>query len=211
MPIFVTVAARFFLKEPCGYFQSLIVMVTVIGIIFTCKVPSRLAGRQVVYTLENIYGMVAAVASLLFSTCRFIVIRKVKSVHHSVIMFNFGWVAVVETVILTAIVGDFKYHNCGLQSLYIILLGIFSYAGQTLLTMALQCELAGPVSTMRAAADIVLAFLWQTFLFRDVPDAYSVTGACLVGSSVVFVGFVKWVSSLPEDSPKKNWFKWMTM
>ncbi|GIY12894.1 hypothetical protein CEXT_203241 [Caerostris extrusa] len=66
--------------------------------------------------------------------------------------------------------------------------------------MALQCELAGPVSTMRAAADIVLAFMWQTFLFRNTPDSFSIVGAILVGFSVVFVGLRKWVSSLPEES-----------
>ncbi|GIY12897.1 hypothetical protein CEXT_203251 [Caerostris extrusa] len=96
VPVFVTVAARIFLKEPCGIFQSVTVVLTVIGIIFTAKIPSRLMGHDIFYTSENLYGLLAAVASLLFSTCRFIVIRKVKSVHHAVIMFNFGWVAIVK-------------------------------------------------------------------------------------------------------------------
>nr|XP_042913621.1 solute carrier family 35 member G1-like [Parasteatoda tepidariorum] len=210
VPVFVTVAARIFLKEPCGMFQSITVVLTVIGIIFTAKIPSRLSSNPVVYSKEFIYGIIAAVASLLFSTCRFIVLRKVKSVHHAIIMFNFGWVAVIETASLTALIGTFQWHECGLQGLFIILLGLFSYAGQTLLTMALQCELAGPVSTMRAASDIVLAFLWQTFLFHDIPDIFSIVGAVLVGFSVVFVGLKKWVSSLPEGSSKLKYLKWMT-
>ncbi|GIY52958.1 solute carrier family 35 member G1 [Caerostris darwini] len=209
VPVFVTVAARIFLKEPCGIFQSVTVVLTVVGIIFTAKIPSRLMGHDILYTSENLYGLLAAVASLLFSTCRFIVIRKVKSVHHAVIMFNFGWVAIVETVTLTAITGDFKWHKCGVQNVYILLLGLFSYAGQTLLTMALQCELAGPVSTMRAAADIVLAFMWQTFLFRNTPDSFSIVGAILVGFSVVFVGLRKWVSSLPEESNQRKRLRWI--
>ncbi|XP_055936439.1 solute carrier family 35 member G1-like [Argiope bruennichi] len=209
VPVFVTVAARIFLKEPCGIFQSVTVFLTVIGIIFTAKIPSRLMGKAFVYTSENIFGLLASVGSLLFSTCRFIVIRKVKSVHHAVIMFNFGWVAIIETVTLTLIIGDFQWHKCGVQSFYILLLGLLSYGGQTLLTMALQCELAGPVSTMRAAADIVLAFMWQTFLFHDIPDGFSITGAVLVGFSVVFVGLRKWVSSLPEDSPLHKKLRWI--
>ncbi|GFW04500.1 solute carrier family 35 member G1 [Trichonephila clavipes] len=209
VPVFVTVAARIFLKEPCGIFQSVTVVLAVIGIIFTAKIPSRLMGNTIVYTSENIYGLLAAFASLLFSTCRFIVMRKVKSVHHAIIMFNFGWVAIIETVILTFVMGDFKWHYCGIQSAFILLLGLFSYAGQTLLTMALQCELAGPVSTMRAAADIVLAFMWQTVIFHHIPDSFSIIGAVLVGFSVVFVGLRKWVSSLPKDSSQLKRLKWI--
>ncbi|XP_054707671.1 solute carrier family 35 member G1-like [Uloborus diversus] len=209
VPVFVTVAARIFLKEPCGIFQTITVVLTVIGIIFTTKIPLKLSGTTIIYTNELIYGLLAAVGSLLFSTCRFIVIRKVRSVHHAIIMFNFGWVAILETIILTVLIGDFRWHKCGLQSFYIILLGIFSYAGQTLLTIALQCEMAGPVSTMRAAADIVLAFVWQTFLFHDVPDTYSIAGAALVSISVIFVGVKKWVSSLSLDSASFKYLEWI--
>ncbi|GIX73386.1 hypothetical protein CEXT_187821 [Caerostris extrusa] len=90
-----------------------------------------------------------------------------------------------------------------------MLLGLFSYTGQTMLIMALQCECAGPVSTMKAASDIVLAFFWQTFLFSNSPDMFSVIGALLVGVSVVFVGVSKWVMSLPEDSPQRKRLRWI--
>ena len=209
VPVFVTVAARIFLKEPCGIFQSVTVFITVVGIILTTKIPQKLSGQSLSYSSESIYGLLAAVGSLLFSTCRFIVIRKIKSVHHSIIMFNFGLVAIIETATLTAIIGNFGWHDCGLQNFLIIVLGIVSFAGQTLLTMALQCELAGPVSTMRAASDIVLAFVWQTVLFHNIPDVFSSVGAVLVGASVILVGLRKWVSALPDDSNNKKRLEWI--
>lgn len=210
VPVFVTITARIFLKEPCGIFQSIIVFLTVIGIILTTKIPMKLAGNSIPYSRESLFGLMAAVASLLFSTCRFIVIRKVKSVHYSIIMFNNGWVALIESIILTVITGNFKWHDCDRQGYYIIVLGLVSYVGQTLLTISLQCELAGPVSTMRSAADIVLAFIWQTTLFEDVPDILSICGAALVGFSVVFVGLKKWVSSLPPESQHLKYIGWIT-
>lgn len=210
VPVFVTVAARICLKEPCGIFQSITVSLTVIGIILTTKIPLKLASNSVPYTTEALYGILAAIISLLFSTLRFIVIRKVKSVHHSIIMFNNGWVALLETFILTAILGNFKWHGCGIEGLFIIVLGVVSYIGQTLLTMSLQCEMAGPVSTMRAAADIGFAFLWQVILFHDVPDALSLSGAILVGFSVIFVGLKKWATSLPPESPHLKYIGWIT-
>lgn len=210
VPVFVTVAARIFLKEPCGFFQSVTVLLTIAGIILTTKIPLKIASNAEPYTKEALYGIIAAVTSLFFSTCRFIVIRKVKSVHHSIIMFNNGWVALIEATILTVVVGDFQWHDCYLQGLYIIGLGTFSYIGQTLLTMSLQCELAGPVSTMRAAADIILAFLWQVVLFDNSPDALSISGAGLVGFSVIFVGLKKWAMSLPTESVQYRYISWIT-
>lgn len=210
VPVFVTVAARIFLKEPCGIFQSVTVLLTVIGILLTTKIPLKLASISLPYTSDSLYGIIAAIVSLLFSTLRFIVIRKVKRVHHSIIMFNNGWVALLESLILTAIVGNFKWHDCGYEGLFIIVLGLVSYIGQTLLTVSLQCEMAGPVSTMRAAADIVLAFVWQIILFHDIPDALSLTGAVLVGFSVIFVGLKKWATSLPPESTQLRYVGWMT-
>ncbi|GFT39667.1 solute carrier family 35 member G1 [Nephila pilipes] len=209
LPVFVTVAARVFLKEPCSTFQSVTVVLTVLGIAFTAKLPSRLMGNPVVYSKNSIYGLLGAIASLSLNTAQYVVIRKVKSVHHAVMMFNFGLVAIVEIVIMTYAFGDFKWHYCGAQSWFIILLGFFSYAGQTLLVIALQLEFAGPVSTMKAASDIVLAFIWQTFLFYNAPDLFSIIGAFLVGFSVVFVGVSKWVFSLPEESPQRKKMKWI--
>ncbi|GFY58202.1 solute carrier family 35 member G1 [Trichonephila inaurata madagascariensis] len=115
----------------------------------------------------------------------------------------------MELAVLTYLFGDFKWHYCGLQNWYIILLGLFSHIGQTTLVIALQLEFAGPVSTMKSASDIILAFIWQTFLFHDPPDLFSIIGALLVGSSVTFVGITKWLVSLPEESSKRNKLKWL--
>ncbi|GFQ88479.1 solute carrier family 35 member G1 [Trichonephila clavata] len=209
LPVFVTVAARVFLKEPCSTLQSVTVVLTVLGIAFTAKLPSRLMGNPVIYSKDTIYGLLAAMMALCCNTVQFICVRKVKSVHYSVLMFTFGLVAFIEIAIMTYLFGDFKWHYCGLQNWYIILLGLFSYTGQTMLVIALQLEFAGPVSTMKSASDIILAFIWQTFLFHDPPDLFSIIGALLVGSSVVFIGVTKWLMSLPEESSQRKKFKWL--
>lgn len=76
----------------------------------------------------------------------------------------------------------------------------FDIAGQILLTLALQMENAGPVAIARSA-DIVFAFIWQIVFFKDVPNAFSLTGAFLVTSSVIITALRKWVLSLPENTP----------
>ncbi|GBN87012.1 Solute carrier family 35 member G1 [Araneus ventricosus] len=195
-PVVVTIFARVFFKEPCNIFQSISVMLTVVGIIFTTKLPSRLTEIPVAYSSEKIYGLLAAVFSLFCISAMHLITRKVRSVHQSIITFNFSWVGILEIALLTAILGNFKWHHCGIQSIYILLLALFSYSGLTLVVMALQCEYAGPVSTVRAAADIGLAFVWQIIIFHDVPDSYGIIGAFLVSVSITFISLGKWLTSL---------------
>ncbi|CAL1297642.1 unnamed protein product [Larinioides sclopetarius] len=195
-PVVVTIFARIFFKEPCKFFQSISVMLTVIGIIFTTKLPARLTEIPVVYSSEKIYGLVAAIFSMFCLSAIQLLTRKVRRVHHSILIFNFSWVGILVIAFLTAVLGNFKWHLCGIQSIYILLLALFSYSGLTFVVMALQCEYAGPVSTVRAAADIGLAFVWQIFIFHDIPDFYGIIGAILVLVSIVFISLDKWLTNL---------------
>lgn len=210
VPVFITVAARIFLKESCRFVQSIAVITTVVGIMFITKVPETLSGKLVNYTREHIYGLVACFVSLFVNTCQFIILRKVKGMHQSVIMFNMGWVAILETSILTTFMGDFSLPMCGLQQGLLIMIGVLSYIGMTLLTMAVQLEQAGPVSTMRAAADITMSFMWQKYFFHNAPERLSIAGAVLVGMSIVLIGLGKWVQSLPSESSAARKMKFLT-
>ncbi|XP_015904695.1 solute carrier family 35 member G1-like [Parasteatoda tepidariorum] len=209
IPAFVTVAARIFLKEPCGIFQSISLVFTVIGLIFTAKIPSYFSGSPIVHSKEYIQGLIFAFSGILLNTAQIILLRKTKEVHRATVVSNLGIIAIIELASVTAIFGDFKWNMCGWQNLYIIILGIFSYLSQALMTRAFQCEFAGPVSTVRAGADIGLSFIWQTAVFKMIPDTFSIIGALLVMVSIILVGIRNWVSSLPNDSPKLKHLKWI--
>ncbi|KAF8774052.1 solute carrier family 35 member G1-like [Argiope bruennichi] len=198
-PVVVTIFARIFFKEPCNIFQTITVLFTIMGIIFTTKLPSHLTEEPIVYSSEKIYGLLAAMISLFSISGLQLLTRKIRSVHQSIINFNYGLTGIFEMVLLTAIFGNFKWQHCGIQSIYVLLLAIFSYCGLTLMVVALQCEYAGPVSTVRAAADIGLAFMWQIFIFHDTPDVYGIIGAVLVLVSIILISVGKWVNSLEEN------------
>lgn len=69
---------------------------------------------------------------------------------------------------------------------------------------------AGLVATVKPA-DIVLAFVWQIFLFKQFPHYYSVIGAILIIFSVVSVGLRNWILSLPESSHFRKKFRILAM
>lgn len=200
IPVFVAVLARIFLKEPCGFFHAFTVFLTLLGIVLITKLPLILADEIAHYDTTHYFGVGAALGSTIFGASVYVVIRKMTVVHHAVIMFNFGWVAIIETVCLTFATGSFTAPACGLEQWLVILLGIFSFCGQMLLTMALKTEHASPVAIVRAATDIVLAFIWQIWFFNEIPDIYSISGALLVSSCVVLISVRKWIMTLPEHS-----------
>ena len=76
------------------------------------------------------------------------------------IMSSFGAFAILQTFMTTWAMNELCLPACGHDRYLMVLLAIFSFAGQILLTMALQHEQAGPVAIARSA-DVVFAFIWQ--------------------------------------------------
>lgn len=75
-------------------------------------------------------------------------------------MSSFGAFAILQTFLTTWTMNELCLPACGHDRYFMVLLAVFSFAGQILLTMALQHEQAGPVAIARSA-DVVFAFIWQ--------------------------------------------------
>ncbi|XP_045503499.1 solute carrier family 35 member G1 [Colias croceus] len=201
VPVFVALFARVFLKEPCGIWNTISIILTLLGVILITH-PPFLFGSDQVETNPNynsLRGAVAAFVSTIFGANAYVLLRVLKGLHFSVIMTNFGAIAILQTLFYTFIFGILCMPNCGTERFLVVCLALFSYLGQILLTMSLQMEQAGPVAIARSA-DIVFAFLWQVMFFDEIPSKYSVCGAVLVLSSVLLVGIRKWALALPAES-----------
>lgn len=208
MPVFVSIFARIFLKEACGFFHVVTIGVTLIGIAFTSKLDVILGLNKGVDTdsSKELYGLLYSMGATLVGSSVYIFVRKVKECHNSVIMFNFSLVAILETSILTSISGGFKIpSDTSMAPWFLMILAVLSFYAQLLLTKALQLEEASLVSVTRASSEVVCAFLFQIFIFGHLPDVYAVIGSILVTSSVILTAARKWVSTLPKDHPAMNY------
>lgn len=210
VPVFVAIFARIFLKEPCGLFNVVTVCLTLIGVILITR-PSLIFGNTIESLSDgsikpghaDLWGAVAAFSATLFGANVYVLLRALKGIHFSVIMTNFGSFALIQTTFISWIIGALCLPRCGTDRLLVVALALFSFAGQILLTLALQIEQAGPVAIARST-DIVFAFFWQVLFFNEIPNRYSVGGAILVTSSVLLTGLRKWALSLPETSNIKK-------
>ncbi|XP_076363497.1 solute carrier family 35 member G1-like [Tachypleus tridentatus] len=210
VPIFVTIFARIFLKEPCGWFEGIMLLFTIVGITLMTKLPLQfLQGEERidVLTKDHIFGILMALGSTIFASLVYIVIRKAKGVHHSVILFNFGWIGVTVSTIGTLVFGEFSPISCGLNQWLILGLGFLSCIGQILFTKALQTEQATLVSLLRSGGTIFFSYLWQLLLFREIPDVWSVGGASVICTCVFLTIAHKYFLSLPPDSPIRQYFR----
>ncbi|KAJ1523876.1 hypothetical protein ONE63_010431 [Megalurothrips usitatus] len=210
VPVFVAIFARLFLKEPCGLWNVVCVLLTLIGVVLITRPPLLFGNSIPALSAENgdtetpnVWGAVAAFSATLFGANAYVLLRALKGLHFSVIMTNFGSFALFQTLLTTWALGQLCWPACGTDRLLVVALALFSFGGQILLTLALQMEQAGPVAIARSA-DIVFAFIWQVLFFQEVPNRYSIAGAILVTSSVLLTGVRKWLVALPSTSRVKK-------
>ncbi|KAH8029662.1 hypothetical protein HPB51_002156 [Rhipicephalus microplus] len=209
VPVFVSALARIFLKEPCSIFHLAAVLVTVVGLVLITKFPILFTRPAEGGYPVDIRGLVAAFCSTVFGASVYIVLRRLRDVHLSVIMFNFAWVAILETGTISLLTTELLLPRTVFDGSLLFGLGALSFSGQLLLTRALQLEQAGPVSMVRSSADIILVFAWQVALFSEVPDCYTISGAVLVTACVLFTGLRKWIDTLPENSVTRARMAWL--
>lgn len=206
VPVFVAIFARVFLKEPCGIWNVISIILTLIGVLLITHPPFLFgddSNKERSDNVRSLMGASAAFVSTIFGANAYVFLRLLKGLHFSVIMTNFGAIAILMTLMYSFIFGILCMPNCGTERFLVVCLALFSYLGQILLTMSLQMEQAGPVAIARSA-DIVFAFFWQVMFFNEIPSKYSVCGAVLVLSSVILVGLRKWALALPEDSQLRS-------
>ncbi|OQR69401.1 solute carrier family 35 member G1-like [Tropilaelaps mercedesae] len=207
VPIFVTVLARIFLNEVCSVFHIVTCFLTVLGIGLITKLPLLVGGDSsdtfdvMGDNNERLYGVIAALSSCIFAASVIILLRKLKETDPYVIMFNFGWIALLLTSTATFVVQrTFIMPKTMVDAGLLVILAVLSFFGQLTLTFSLRTEEAGPVSVMRATVDIMLVFIWQVAFFREIPDLITIAGVVMVITCVIFTGFRKWALSLPETS-----------
>lgn len=202
VPVVVAVFARIFLKEPCGLFHYFTLFLTMIGVLMITR-PPFLFGQSTKH--NNFLGPLAALLSTIFGAMVFILLRLLKNLHFSVIMMCFGAYTILQTSTMAWATGKLCWPKCGSERILAITLGIFSFSGQMLLTIAAQLEEAGLVAIARTV-DVVFAFLWQIIFFGEIPNIFSILGALLVTTSVVLIGLRKWMMSMPSTSSFRKKF-----
>ena len=75
-------------------------------------------------------------------------------VHHSIILFNFSWIAMAELAPISVVSHEFRLPTEGYTPYLIFGLGCISFYAQVLMTKAIQMEEAGVVSVVKGSSEV---------------------------------------------------------
>lgn len=207
-PVFVSIFACLCLGEVCSWFDVSMIALTLVGVLLVSK-PSFAFVSSGSWT--GIVGTICGLIAAMLTALAFIVLRQLKQVHYSVVVFWFSTVLAMFGAILTIALDGFTLPRTWAAVMECIGIGFCGFMGQILLTKALQSENALPIAVTRTF-DIVLAFFYQITLLHDTPDWYSYLGSVLVVSCVLLTAFRRWykesitkryqrIHKVPDDEP----------
>lgn len=136
VPVFVAIFAYIFLKEPCGLFNVVTIVLTLIGVVLITR-PTFVFGETLPTLAANgekyhygAWGAVAAFGATLFGANAYVLLRALKSMHFAVVMANFGGFALLQTITISWYLGVLCWPKCGLERILMVVLAILSFAGK---------------------------------------------------------------------------------
>ncbi|XP_054975626.1 solute carrier family 35 member G1 isoform X2 [Sorex araneus] len=194
-PVFTSLFAWIFLKEKYSPWDALFTVFAITGVILIVRPPflfgssSTEAGQR--YSV-HLKGTFAAVGHAVFGAGTLVILRKMGvSVDYFLSIWYYVVLGLMECVAILFVLGAWSLPNCGLDRLFLVLIGLFGLGGQVFLTKALQIEKAGLVSIMKTM-DVVFAFIFQILFFNDMPTWWTVGGALCVVASSTGAAIRKW-------------------
>lgn len=200
-PVFVAVIAYFALKEPCGLFQVITVIGTVIGVFLIAR-PSFLFETDVADTFtvsERITGTIMSVVCCLSMAYTYVTMRKLVKTPTNAIIVIFSFFSIflgcvnmnISSFVTGKVVGLPK---SSFEWGMIVINGICGVLNQVALVLSLKFEEAGLVSLLRTF-DIVIAFAYQAAFLNQPIYWTSILGSVIVCSGCVAVALKKYLAS----------------
>ncbi|OXA59259.1 hypothetical protein Fcan01_06002 [Folsomia candida] len=191
-PIFVHIFAYGFLQEKCAISQVFATVLAIAGIGFVARPPLLTGDTQ--YNADVLIGCVLAFGCMLCITLSLIVLKFLETVPQDVVTLVLGIWGTVQCLVLSLLLGVLQFPTHFEDICKIVGTAVLFFVGQTLLTVALKHEDAGPVGLLRTT-EVLFAFVWQFVFLNVVPNIYSILGAVLIMSGVIITLVRKWMDT----------------
>lgn len=197
-PVFTSIFAWIFLKEKYSLWDAFFTLFAFVGVILIVRPPflfgSDTSGMGKNYS-DHIKGTFAAIGHAVLSAMTLVILRKMgKSVDYFLSIWYYVILGLLECVIILFAIGEWSLPYCGLDRLFLILIGLLGLGGQIFITKAVQVEKAGPVAIMKTM-DVVFAFIFQIAFFNNMPTWWTVGGALCVVASTTGSTIRRWIQN----------------
>ena len=180
-PVFGALLAALVLGEVLGKWEIFLVLLSLGGVVMIARPEFLFGGGE---GLPPVAVAVALTGAVLSAGAYVVTKRLTRTNDPLVIVFYFALVSVVGSVPFT--LANFTPPVAG-EWVLLAGVGLGTLGGQVFITKALQAEKAARVMAV-GYLQIVFAGVLGIFLFREIPDAWSITGAAVIIGSTFFMG-----------------------
>ena len=188
-PVTNTLLACIFLKEACGIFEVLNLILVTSGIFLVVQ-PSAVfgdTGQQ--YDDHMMYTAIALFITNAVSGVIGVIIRYLRDMHWAALAISTRIFSVAELTIVCAAMGLFCFPDCDSMDRWgVIVLAVVGNITQMLFIFGLKCEEAHIVGLTDNAASIIISFIFQILFFQVYPNTLKIGGACIVIFSILLLG-----------------------
>ncbi|KAJ8597256.1 drug/metabolite transporter superfamily [Rhizopogon salebrosus TDB-379] len=200
-PLTTTVAGFILLKESYSVKQAVSAVCSLLGVILIARPPFLFGSLTVIpggndaaeaSPTERLLAIGGCMVAVIGNTGAYTSIRAIgKRAHPMHVMTFFSlWCTVMASVGMILFNVPTVYPRSWTWTLLLIMVGIFGFVAQTLLTMGLQREtVSRGVTGMYAQA--FFAVVLEGLFFGVIPSLLSVLGAAIIMSSALYVVLIK--------------------
>lgn len=171
-PIFAAIFAAVILKEKIKSVQWFLFLVAFSGVLILRGFDSTI----------SIHGLTLILLASLFSGLVYIVISKIGTTEHPVVVVNYFM------IIATLIGGVLSINNwinpIGIEWILLLSLGVYGYFGQLYMTKAFQIAKANQVAPFKYI-EVIFTLLLGVLWFGDIYTIWSVIGIILIISALI--------------------------
>ena len=203
-PAFVTLLSCIFLKEPCGIFEVFNLILVFAGITFVIQPQFIFGIREVEYTPEMVYAVLALVGSTILGSLITIILRHLRKMHWAPMASSVRFINLPGYLPVVLLLGQECLPACGQERVEVLALMVFGFLAQVLGILSLKVEEAHVVSLVDNAVNIIISFAFQALFFLQPAGTKKVVGASIVLSSVLLIGGGKIWKHRKEERKRKN-------
>ena len=181
-PVITAVAAALLLGEAWGTLDALGSVLCTLGVILISKPTFLMSAFGFPAEPIHLNGLIGAVIAAVMSSAVYLLVRVLKGVHPVVFVNYFAAAGIVFGPICSYLSGETwtwhtkrDYRDWPL----LVLLAVFSVAGQGLTNLGLTLETAAKATAMNYS-QVVFAFLFETLLLHEPTDLLDVVGSLLI-------------------------------
>jgi drug/metabolite transporter (DMT)-like permease len=143
--------------------------------------------------VSHLLSILGCLLSAIMTSVAVITVRKIgKQVHFFVFVVYFGFYTTVLGILGTGIFEKFYLPRTFLEWASMVLIAVFSFAGQTFMNHGIQLAPAGQATLMRNL-DVVCALLYGVFIFGEVPTVWSGVGTFMILFCVLGLAMSKFI------------------